>query len=889
LTLETGQSLGPYQVVGPIGAGGMGEVYRATDTRLGRDVALKLLPEAFASDPDRLARFEREAKLLASLSHSSIAGLFALEEAVVEGRAPIRFLAMELAEGEDLAERLKRGPLAVDEAVAVARQIAEALEAAHEKGIVHRDLKPANVKLATDGHVKVLDFGLAKAWSGDATTSGSSPELSQSPTLAHTGTAAGLILGTAAYMSPEQARGKPVDKRADVWAFGALLYELLTGQKLFQGETVSDVLAAVLTREPGWGALPAATPPRVRGLLARCLERDPKLRLRDIGEARILLGADDAPQDHPTAAARSTTASRLLRALPWALALAFGALALATRLAPRDAAVLREPVRFSFEAQDALRPTAQVSPDGRLVAFNQGTTVAGTALARNLIHLRPLGSLEAKPVPPGNVGGSTFFWSPDGRELAVALAPNRLAAVDVTSGTQRTIAELAGEGAGRGGDWSVDGVILASIGGTIYRVAAAGGVLVPVVEPQKDLFAWHGFPRFVPGSRRFAFTSEMREAGENLPVVQVADLDAPAAARVVLKRAMLAGVTRDRIVYGTPAGALLSVAVDPASFEPRAAPQTLAERVNYDTRAGFVGASVSRNGVLAYRRGVDPQSEFAWFDRAGRRLGRLGEPGPWHNFDLSADGTKVIAATRRSGASSGLWLLDTARGITAAALESADSSTSASDPTWSPDGARIAYRWRGTLVARPAQGGAQTVLLKEAGYPDSWSRDGRFLAYGAPRLGHYDLFALEVDAPEKPPIPLVAGNPQADEPRFSPDGRWVAFNATAPGGMDQISVVPFPPTGERWQISGDGGVQPRWSPAGDELFYLDRGGRVMSVAMPGSDPRRAGVPAPLFETRLEPSNIFDQLAVASRDRFLLRLPLGDDPGVPVHVIVGWEQ
>ena len=888
MTLDSGSHVGSYQIVAPLGAGGMGEVFRATDSRLGRDVALKRLPPAFASDPERVARFEREAKLLASLNHPGIAHLYGLETASIDG-ITAHLLVMELVPGEDLAARLARGPLPVDEATVVARQIAEALEAAHEKGIVHRDLKPANVRITPDGQVKVLDFGLAKAWNEDGTATGSSPELSQSPTLASTGTAAGLILGTAAYMSPEQARGKPVDKRADVWAFGALLYEMLTGQKLFQGETVSDVLAAVLTREPSWTALPAATPPHVRRLLERCLERDPKRRLRDIGEARIVLtGAHDSPPGEAATAARPA-ASRLLRALPWALALAFGAAALAKHLAPRDEAEPRLSVRFSFEAQDALRPTAQVSPDGRLVAFNQGTTVAGTALARNLIHLRPLGSLEAKPLPPGDVGGSTFFWSPDARELAVALGPNRLAAVDVASGTQRTIAELAGEGAGRGGDWGADGTILLSMGGTIYGVAASGGVPVPVVEPQEDRFAWHGFPRFVPGGRRFLFTSEMREGGENVPVVQVADLDAPGAARVVLKRAMLAGVTRDRVVYGTPAGELLSVAVDPGSFEPRAAPQTLAERVNYDTRAGFVGASVSRSGVLAYRRGVDPQSEFVWFDRAGRRLGRLGEPGPWHNFDLSADGTKVIAATRRSGASSSLWLLDTARGITAAALESPDSSASASDPTFSPDATRIAYRWRGTLVARPAQGGDQTVLLKETGYPDSWSRDGRFLAYGAPRLGHYDLFALEVDAPEKPPIPLAAGKPQADEPRFSPDGRWVAFNATAPGGMDQISVIPFPPTGERWQISGDGGVQPRWSPAGDELFYVDRAGRVMSVAMPGSDPRRAGVPAPLFETRLEPSNIFDQLAVASRDRFLLRLPLGDDPGVPVHVSVGWDR
>ena len=860
----------------------MGEVFRATDTRLGRHVALKRLPPAFASDPERVARFEREAKLLASLNHPGIAHLYGLETAILDG-STAHLLVMELVEGEDLAARLTRGALPIDDAIAIATQIAEALEAAHEKGIVHRDLKPANVRVTPDGQVKVLDFGLAKAWNDDGTAASSSPELSQSPTLARTGTAAGLILGTAAYMSPEQARGKPVDKRADVWAFGALVYEMLTGQKLFQGETVSDVLAAVLTREPSWSALPAATPPHVRRLLSRCLERDPKLRLRDIGEARIALAGDDRPAE-PGQAGAPTLRGRLLHALPWALALALAAAFLARRLAPASGPGAPAKVSFAFDTLDAMMPSAQVSPDGSLIAFNQGSLTS-----RSVIFLRPLASLEAKPLPTA-ARSLTYFWSPDGRELALGNASDGalpiLAAVDVTSGAVRTIAELGALGAPRGGAWGRDGTILISMRGTIFRVPATGGVPSSLVEPKAESTSWHGFPQWLPDGRRFAFTSEMREAGENVPVIQVADLGDPAAARVVLKGAMLAGVTRDRIVYGTTAGELKATAVDPSTFEPRGVPSVLARQVGYDTRAGFVAASLSATGVLAYRLAQDPQSEFVWMDRSGRRLARLGEPGPWHNFDLSGDGTRVIAATRRRGTSSSLFLIDATRGVTSAALDSSDA---ASDPTWSPDGAGVAYRVRNTMVMRPAQGGAETVLRKEAAYPDSWSRDGRFLAYGAGRVGHYDLFAMQVEAPEKEPLLLATGTPGADEPRFSPDGRWVAYHAATAAGRNEVSVIPFPPTGERWQISGEGGVQPRFSPTGDELFYLDRAGRLMSVRLPGGDPRRAGVPQPLFETRLQPSDAFDQLAVASKDRFLLRLPFGDDPGSPVHVIVGWDR
>ena len=396
----------------------MGEVYRATDTKLGRDVALKVLPEALAADPDRVARFEREAKLLASLNHPGIAHLYGFESATLADGTTGHVLVMELVEGEDLALRLKRGPVPVDEAIAIARQVAEALEEAHEKGIVHRDLKPANVKVTPDGRVKVLDFGLAKAWSGDGPGATSAADLSQSPTLAHTGTAAGIILGTAAYMSPEQARGRPVDRRSDVWAFGVLVYEMLTGRHLFEGETVSDVLAAVLTREPDWPALPPETPAGLRRLLRRCLERDPKRRLRDVADARLDL--DDAPPAGPDERPGRESGRRTRATGRWVAAIVAGMLvgALAGGLAARrlGRAPADRVVRLALPlttGSDAIQQTSgiAVSPDGTRVVFRS------TGGGRRGLFIRSLDALEPLPIP-GSEGGYGPCFSPDGQSVA---------------------------------------------------------------------------------------------------------------------------------------------------------------------------------------------------------------------------------------------------------------------------------------------------------------------------------------------------------------------------------------------------------------------------------------------------------------------------------------
>ncbi len=468
-----GQTLSHYRITAALGAGGMGEVYRATDAKLGRDVAIKVLPAELAQDPDRLARFEREARLLAALNHSNIAHVYGFETATVAEGRQAHFLAMELVEGEDLAERLKRGPIPVDEALAIAKQVAEALEGAHEKGIVHRDLKPGNIKLTPDGQVKVLDFGLAKAWDGPQA---SSADLSQSPTLAHTGTAAGLILGTAAYMSPEQARGKAVDKKADIWAFGVVLYEMLSGRQPFAGETVSDVLAGVLKTEIDLGKLPEPTPPAIRRLLRRCLERDPKRRLHDIADARIVLEDVVSGIDgEASGAASGASATRARRALlPWlaALVVMTAGAGLAGYLARGPGATPAEPMRLAIQLDASQElgtggnSTIAFSPDGESLVFS------GRESGKQSLFRRKLGERETVPVP-GTEGGDSPFFSPDGRWIGF-VAESQMRKVPAEGGRPFSLGEARGAG---GCAWLLDGTIVYApiYSEGLYRVPAEGG------------------------------------------------------------------------------------------------------------------------------------------------------------------------------------------------------------------------------------------------------------------------------------------------------------------------------------------------------------------------------------------------------------------------------
>ena len=830
-----GRSLAHYRITAALGAGGMGEVYRATDTKLGRDVAIKVLPSELASDPERLARFEREAKLLASLNHSNIAHVYGFESATLGDGSAAHFLAMELVLGEDLAERLKRGAIPLDDAIAIAKQIAEALEEAHEKGIVHRDLKPANVKVTPDGKVKVLDFGLAKAWEGPGAASS---DLSQSPTLAQTGTAAGIILGTAAYMSPEQARGKAVDKRADNWAFGVVLFEMLTGKRLFTGETVSDVLAGVLKTEVDLGALPDATPRGIRELLRRCLERDPRNRLRDIGEARVALdraleGGAEGPAAAPLVAAGGR-ANRTTWALA-ALAVVFASLFLASLLrTPAGPALAPRAIRFPlaadpslFIATDLTTPFA-ISPDGQTVVFT-GTRGG----AKPHLWVRSLDSPDARELEDTE-SASQPALSPDGKWVAFLFHFKEVRKLRLGGGAATRLWTLPAFSASL--TWASDDEILIEVLGAktgIHRLSAGGGAaqeLVPLDAAAGETTQRRPF--VLRRERMVLYASTTADGRTTLAMVSLAD---GRRSRLGIEGVQALGMVDGRLVYARADGNLMAVPLDVSAMRTTGAAIELRERV--ETSGIGTRVALSEAGTLVYRSGSS-SSRLMLVDENGRSEPLGTELGDFARPRFSPDGRRIVVGSGgdRWGYSRGvardLWIFDRDSGQASRLTRTG----TASAPAWTIDGRRVVYvqeeprESRGEVWTLPLDGSAEASRLAEVEGSLGWpvaSPDGRSVIAvqtGSPEPPQLVRVSLDGGHPVTPLLPPSSQDPfrWPQQPRISPDGRLVAFSDNW-----EVYVRPLNGAGTL-QVTDSGGSSPAWAP--DSRHHYFGNGNVLGVA-----------------------------------------------------------
>ncbi|MFI5165498.1 MAG: protein kinase [Thermoanaerobaculales bacterium] len=894
MTLAPKTRVGPYEIVGPLGKGGMGEVWRAKDTRLGREVALKFLPADFAEDPERHARFEREAKVLASLNHPNIAVLYGLEH--LDGQ---HALAMELVEGEGLDERIARGPVLVEEAVPIALQIAEALEAAHEKGIVHRDLKPANVKVRSDGTVKVLDFGLAKAWEEQ----GSSSDLAFSPTITGHHTRAGVILGTAAYMSPEQARGKSVDKRADIWAFGCLVYEMLTGRTAFEGETVSDVLAAVLKTDPDWSLLPSDLPLAIRRVLARCLERNPKLRIRDIGDARFELGegahADAAGATTPAGGSIPVVPARRRVWLPWmvgGLGVVVGVgLSLNSMLArparPQTVrAYVLPPGKTSF-VFDGATGGAVISSDGTRLAF-----VAGDPSGRKLLWMRPLDSLTAQPLE-GTDGASYPFWSPDSRFLGF-FAQGKLKVIDTFGGPSQVVCDA---GSARGGTWNREGVIVFAPGVSsgLERIPSAGGTPVAVTKLDKALGQTsHRWPVFLPDGRHFLFWAGSPEStAQKTSGIYVASLEG-GEQRVVVQADSDALYSLPGFLLYLRDQSLLARPFDASRLRLTGDAVPIAEEVFNPESFRLGRFTASQNGTLVYLAGQHERRQAIWLNATGQELGAVGEPAIIAgNVRLSPNGQVLAEAVQDPQTRNvDIWLVDLARGVkTRFTFDPTDDE----DPVWSPDGGRLVWSSNASghldLYVKSSSGAGDKELLfasdADKGATD-WSRDGRFITFTElgvnPKTGA-DLWILPMFGDRKPYAFLAT---QFDEGNgvFSPDVRWLAYQSDE-SGTQEIYVTPFPQAGGKWQVSQGGGEAPSWRSDGLAVYYATPEGRLMEASVVVNDGAlEVGTPHEFSRAQLTGFGLHNwDYALAPKGDRVLVVRSVQPAQVPLTLVTNWTE
>ena len=839
MTISPGTKLGSYEVLSQIGAGGMGEVYQAHDTKLGRDVAIKVLPEAFAHDPERLARFQREAKMLAALNHPNIAMIFGLEHS-----DSVQYLVMELVSGETLQQRVKRdGAVPVEEALTIAKQIAEALEAAHEKGIIHRDLKPANVKLTPEGKVKVLDFGLAKAFAGDTSTE----DIGNSPTLSMAATMQGVILGTAAYMSPEQARGKHVNKATDIFAFGAVLYELLTGKQAFQGTDVSDILAAVIRAEPDWSKLPADTPQSIRTLLKRCLKKDRQQRLQDATDARIEIeDALAAPAIEPAASA-APSAKGWRQALPWAAALILcaitGFIVWSLRPSPAPRPVTRTVINLPpGDRLDQLdQPTVAISPDGSQIAY---VAIRG---GLRQIYLRPLDALEAHPII-GTENAINPFFSPDGQWLGF-FARGGLKKILVNGGAALTLDNNSGSP--RGAAWSSQGMIVFSPAptGPLRQVLEAGGASQPLTHLGTGE-ATHRWPAFLPGGQTLLFNAGN---GPNLKIAVRVSGTGEQREPMSLSASHPHYAPSGHLIYAQN-GTLMAVSFDAERLLATGTPVPVVESVLQSSSNGDAQYDISNGGTLVYVSGGNQatQRKIVWVDRKGMEQ-LLPAPGhAYRNPRLSPDGQRLAVTIEDTAAERSAWLYDIRRdSLTRLTFEG----TSHLVGAWTPDGKRITFAalQNGAgplnLFWQPADGSGASERLNTNEFPNtpsSWSPDGRALAFTVQRPDSgFDIDVLLLSDPAHKSQPFLRTRFNEGAPGFSPDGHWMVYTSDE-SGRAEVYVQPYPGPGGKWQISTEGGTEPVWNRNGREIFYRN-GDKMMAVEITTQSTISASTPRLLFE------------------------------------------
>ena len=816
-----------YQILAKLGAGGMGEVYRAEDLSLNRQVAIKVLPDVFAKDQERLARFQREAKVLAALNHPNIAAIHGVDEA--DGK---RFLVLELVEGETLAERLSKGPLLLEEALDVCRQIAEGLEGAHEKSIIHRDLKPSNVKITPEGKVKILDFGLARAFHDQI----SEVDIIKSPTITADMTQPGVILGTAAYMSPEQAKGKPVDKRADIWAFGCILYECLTGKRAFQGETITEIVASILKSDPDWEALPQDVPAPIRTLLRRCVQKDPGFRLRDIGDARLEI---EAPLvTYPSKAVSAPRRRLLLWLVAGAVIILLAGILIGLALmryfqpAPSplvlSAIINVEPrnwldgMRRAMDMQRPSRVAMAISSDGRFAVYSAIEENPGPQAKPRLLFRR-MDQPEAKPIA-GTEGGIHPFLSPDNRWVGF-WADGKLKKIPISGGVATALCDAS---LVFGANWGRENSIVFADGATagLSRISADGGdpEALTMPDPKREE-ASHRLPSWLPNGKAVLFTV-MRHAWDQQPWLALLRLDTHEW-RVLLRDAADARYVPTGHLVFLRQGTLMAVRFDLARLETVGQPVALVENVmqafgtngNYNTGAGQFG--ISDAGSLIYATGgivPDQKNSLVWVDQKGIEQPVTAIQFPFYSPRLSPDGQRIAYYTL--GREVQVWVYDIGRGTNSRLTREGRVSA----VIWTPEGKRLLFSWRRSLVQnlfwQPYDGSSPMERFTTSEFeqrPGSCSSDGKTVALVEthPDTGN-DIAILDV--PSGRVRPFLNSQLNERHPIFSPDSRWIAF-ASNESKSDEVYVRPFPGPGMKYQVSSEGGVEPLWARNGKQLFY----------------------------------------------------------------------